>query len=347
MQASGRFRGENALMKPDLIAVVSARRGVPALRQLLSQLPSTFASPILCLVESDPLLIDLLQSSSRLKVRWADSGVKLEKATVYVSPPGCSLVVRPDDALSVTPFGVESSGLNPVDYFLSSAARHGGGLLSLVLSGFESDGVAGCQAVRERGGSVLVLDRATARYWGTAEPLVRAGASDRVLTMTELADAMRACFPSEDILRCAEIQIEVGGLLETALRISGTTMGLVSRLMQDQLGLLVQRGLKRDSIDRIDSMPARADTACGQAVLEKNRVVIPDVQARLVDAGFREMARSIGFRAVHAIPLMPAGGLPQGVLATLFPEPHDVSPEEARDIDRLGGRITPIIARLP
>jgi len=105
--------------------------------------------------------------------------------------------------------------------------------------------------------------------------------------------------------------------------------------------------LKTDSIDRIDSMPARADTACGQAVLEKNRVVIPDVQARLVDAGFREMARSIGFRAVHAIPLMPAGGLPQGVLATLFPEPHDVSPEEARDIDQLGGRIIPIIARLP
>ena len=97
----------------------------------------------------------------------------------------------------------------------------------------------------------------------------------------------------------------------------------------------------------MNSTPARPDTACGQAVLEKNRVVIPDVEATLVDASFRELARSIGFRAVHAIPLMPTGGPPYGVLATLFPHPHDVTPAEARDVDQLAGRITPIITRLP
>jgi hypothetical protein len=329
-------------MRADLVTVIAARRGISALRDLLSQLPSTFEAPIVCLVESDTRLVEVLQAASRLRVRWAGSGERLEKRTVYLSPPGRSLVMRPDETLSVAPFGVESSGLEPVDYFLSSAARHGKGLLTLVLAGFEGDGVTGCKAVREHGGAVLVLDRATARYWGMAESVVRAGASDRVLTMSELAEAMRACFPSEDVLRCAEIQIEVGGLLEMALRVSGTSMGMVSRLTNDQLRLLVQRGLTAQAVELIDGLP---ESAFGRAVLEKNRVVIPDMDAS-ANAAFREIARTIGFRAVHAVPLIPLDGDPRGVLATLFIQSHDVIPAEARDIDEVAGRMAPLIARL-
>ncbi len=332
-------------MRADLVTIVAARRGVSALRQLLSQLPATFQAPIVCLVESDPRLADALQSSSRLKVRWAESGARLEKRTVYLSPPGRSLILRPDDTLSVAPFGVDASGLEPVDYFLSSASRHGVGLLSLVLAGFERDGVAGCKAIRDHGGSVLVLDRATAQYWGMAEPVVRAGASDHVLTLTDIAEAMRACFPSEDILRCAEIQFEIGGLLETALRVSGTGMGVVSRVAKDDhLGLLVQRGLTADSVERIDPLPASPDPACGRWLLEKTRNVLPDLAAS-PSAGFRDLARALGFRAVHAVPLIDAGS-PRGVLATLFPQPHEVAAAEANDIDHLVRRIAPILREI-
>lgn len=333
-------------VKADLVAIVASRRGVSALRQLLSHLPATFEAPILCLVESDPGMVELLQSYSRLRVRWVEPGQKLEKHTVYLSPPDRSLVLRPDETVSVTPFGVGSTGLEPVDYFLSSAARHGPGLLALVLAGFEGHGVEGCKAVRERGGTVLVLDRATARYWGMAEAVVRAGASDRVLTMSELAEAMRACFPTANILRCAEIQIEVGALLETALRICGTTMGMVSRLAGDQLSLLVERGLAPESIERLDGVPARADTVCGRALLKRSRVVIRDVQA-IEEPAVIAAARTVGFRAVHAVPLLYSQAEARGVLATLFPQPHDVLPAEARDIDELAGRITTILARLP
>lgn len=332
-------------VKADLVAVVASRRGVSALRQLLSRLPRTFEAPIVCLVESDPGLVELLQSSSRLAVRWAQPGEKLEKHTVYIAPPSRSLVLRPDDTLSVTPFGVDSSALEPVDYFLSSASRHGPGLLALVLAGFEGHGVEGCKAVRERGGNVLVLDRATARYWGMAEAVVRAGASDRVLTMSELADAMRGCFPSDDILRCAEIQIEVGSLLETALRISGTTMGIVSRLSDNRLALFVERGLGPDGVERLDPLPAGRETVCGRALLERNRVVIADVHA-VTEPMMREAARTLGFRAVHAVPLLQRDD-PHGVLAALFAQPHEVAPAEARDMEQLAGRMTPIIARLP
>ena len=178
-----------------------------------------------------------------------------------------------------------------------------------------------------------------------AESVVRAGASDRVLTMSELAEAMRACFPSEDVLRCAEIQIEVGGLLEMALRVSGTSMGMVSRLTNDQLRLLVQRGLTAQAVELIDGLPAGPESACGRAVLEKNRVVIPDMDAS-DNAAFREIARTIGFRAVHAVPLIALDGDPLGVLATLFIQSHEVIPAEARDIDEVAGRMAPLIARL-
>jgi two-component system, chemotaxis family, protein-glutamate methylesterase/glutaminase len=333
-------------MKPDLVAIVAARRGVAALKELLSRLPSTFASPIVCLVESDARLLELLQASSRLKLRWAEPGARLEPGTVYLSPPGASIVLRPDDKLSITPYGVESSSINPVDHFLTSASRHGGALLALVLAGMEGDGVAGCKDVRARGGAVLVLDRATARYWGAAEPLVRAGASDRVLTLTEVADAMRACFPADDIVRCAEIQIEIGALLESALHMSGTSMGMVSRARHDVLGLLVQRGLPLEAIEKLDAIALSADNVYGRAVLSRSRVVVRDMEAASAADGFQESARVIGARAVHVIPLLPADP-PPGMLAAFFIKPHAVVPAEAATIDQIGARIAPIIARLP
>ena len=62
----------------------------------------------------------------------------------------------------VAPYGPESSALNPVDTFLESAAHcHGSKVLSLVLSGFDEDGVQGCDSVKRHGGTVLVTPPAS------------------------------------------------------------------------------------------------------------------------------------------------------------------------------------------
>jgi len=334
----------------EVVTLVSAARGLPALRQLLGQLPSSFPAPVVCLAQAGSRDLEQIRAATRMRVQWAQPGMPLEHGTVYVSPPQSGLVFRPDGTLSVTPVSIDSVAHNPVDHFLTSAAHvHGAAAACLVLAGLDGDGVAGCLALKQARAPVLVLDRATSLHWGLAEPIVRAGAVERVLTLAEACDALRACFTSRDLLRCAEIQIRLGELLETALSISGTRMGHITRGTSDasKLQVVVYRGLGAQFLERFDPIPVAADTGAGRAFMERTRVVVADVM-QAPHYTRRQDALLCGFRAVHATPIPPSPQRAvQGVLTTLFVQPHDVSPHEARDIDALAdeaGRLVGLVA---
>ena len=337
-------------MQYDVVTFVSASRGVAALRQALSHLPSTFGAPIVCLAQCDARMLDDLRAATRLRVTWAQAGVPLEKGTVYVSPPNAGLVWRPDGTLSLTPVSIDSTAHNPVDHFLVSAAStHGAGAACFVLAGLEGDGVKGALHFRQAGGTVLVLDRATSRHWGLAEPIVHAGGADRVLTLAEAIDALRACFTGRDLLRCAEIQLELGHLLETACSASGTRMGHITRRLPQghALKVLVHRGMGVHFLERFDTIPLASETAAARAYAYRQRVVVADVMCEPYYAQRRQDALLCGYRAAHATPIPPAPR-PEidGVLTTLFVQPHDVSPHEARDMDSLAEKASRLVARL-
>lgn len=335
-------------MQYDIVCVVASERGIPALRQLVAGLPSTFHAPIVCLAESREWLLEDLRRHTRMRVQWAKAGERLEKGTVYLSPPEASLVCTDPQRVTVAPYGPQSSALNPVDNFLTSVGScFGHRALAVVLAGFARDGVAGAASLKAAGGALLVLDRATAAYWGVAEPMIRAGHFDRVLTIAEVAEALRGCFTSQDLLRCAEIQIELGGILEWALRVSGTSMGCMQRRERSSgaLRVVAQRGLSREFIEHFDGMLPDAASVVGRAVLRRERVVIEDV---LEDPALREIAMASGVRAVHATPavLVPAAEV-VGLVTTHFRQPHAVSVHEARDLDEIAAEAAGIFARFP
>ena len=335
-------------MQYDLVTIVASPRGIPALRHLLAELPSRFSTPIVCLVQSTEALAGELQRGTRLRVCWARAGERAQRGCVYLSPPGLSVRCDAEGRFGLSPFGPESSALNPVDCFLMTAASaHGPRLLSLVLAGFDLDGVAGCEAVKQAGGCVLVLDRATARYWGMAEPIVQAGAADRVLTIVEVAEALRGCFTSQDLLRCAEIQIELGSVLEGAMRIWGTAMGHITRRTHtDELRIVVQRGLGIEFFDAFEAMPAHDETAWCQAVRLKRPIVIPDVGAAVRHPANR-FSGHLPYRAEMALPLLRERHQdPEGALTVLFRQPRAPWEGEAHGIDRLAARAADLIAHI-
>ena len=336
-------------MQYDLVTIVASARGVIALRHLLSELPSTFSTPIAALVESRPGLAEDLQAGSRLAVRWAEAGAHLQNGHVYLSPPATSFVCTPEGTLGFAPFGVESSAMNPVDMFLASSARiHGKRLLVLVLGGFDRDGVEGCEVAKRAGATVLVLDRATARYWGLADPIVRAGAASRVLTIVEVAEALRGCFTSQDLLRCAEIQVRLAGLLEAAMRISGTRMGHVTRRTRDtdRLRIIVQRGLDLDFFERFDGIPVDSETAWCRAVRYRQRVLVPDISG---EPGLLAHKRgAVPYRAVLAVPLLRAQPAIEahGALTALFPHSHEQPPFQSADLDPLAREAAELVVQV-
>jgi two-component system chemotaxis response regulator CheB len=71
--------------------------------------------------------------------------------------------------------------------FRSLAAVYGAGVLAVVMTGMGSDGMLGCRAIRDRGGSVLAQDQATSTVWGMPGAVANAGLAHNVLPLNEIA----------------------------------------------------------------------------------------------------------------------------------------------------------------
>jgi GAF domain-containing protein len=335
-------------MRYDIVAIVAAARGVMPMRRLLERLPADLAVPVVCLAEGNATLPVQIAAETRLDLRTVHPGDRIEAGCVYFAPPGTTPLVVEGRAITLAPYGPESAALQPQDHFLGSiAAQYGARALVVVLGNFDGDGVAGARAIKERGGTVLVLDRGTAAHWGMAEPIIRAGACDRVLGAEDVAEALRAWFTPCSILECAELQFRLGELLDEALRFCETRLGNV-RLLDpggDGLHIVVHRGFDRRVVDRFAIVRREQESASARALRLHSRVVIEDVEGDPQYASCIEAARVSGYRAVQSTPLFAANARMAGVLSTHFMTPHQLGPEEARMLDEVARSAAPYVTR--
>ena len=70
--------------------------------------------------------------------------------------------------------------------FRSAAAACGGATLAVIMTGMGQDGLRGCRAIRERGGSVLAQDEASSVVWGMPGSVVSDGLADRVVPLSQI-----------------------------------------------------------------------------------------------------------------------------------------------------------------
>jgi GAF domain-containing protein len=334
-------------MRYDIVAIVASARGLTPLRRLLQRLPRNLPVPVVCLSQADPSLAARLSDESGLEVRWASSTEPLHAGRVYLSPPGGTMLLL-DGSVTVAPYGPESTSLHPQDRFLESvAARYGARALCIVLGSFEEDGVQGARVVKEKGGTVLVLDRATAAYWGMAEPILRAGHCDRVLAAEEVAEALRAWFTQRDIIECAELQFELQQLLDSALRMTGTRMGDMQLFdpREQALRVIVHRGFEKRVLEEMAYIRASEEFPCARALRYRQRVVIEDLESDPQFVPYLPISTAAGFRASQSTPIFSMDTGIGGVFSTHYPYPHQVSAEEAQVLDGIAREARPFVTR--
>jgi two-component system chemotaxis response regulator CheB len=93
--------------------------------------------------------------------------------------------------------------------FRSAAATYGATTLGVILTGMGSDGLAGCRALRECGGTVIAQDQASSAVWGMPGSVVHANLAHRVLPLNAIA---------QEILRLtSRSQREAAELRESAM----------------------------------------------------------------------------------------------------------------------------------
>src|SRR5260370_15585444 len=110
------------------------------------------------------------------------------------------------------------------------------------------------------------------------------------------------------------------------------------------LEIHAQRGLSQEFLEHF-SRVRDAESACGRAMQQGQRVVIEDVQLDPEFAAHRAVANAAGVRAVQSTPLLGRAGETLGMISTHFRQPHRPSERELRLTDLYARQAAELIER--
>jgi two-component system chemotaxis response regulator CheB len=186
---------ETAVGAPPVVAMVASAGGIQALQRVLSSLDAELEAAVIVLLHLQParpsLLAQILARSTTMPVGEALDGETLRPGTVYVAPPDAHLEIT-EEGTFVLDSGPPVNNLRPsADKLLASMAPYRSHRLAVILSGFGKDGTIGGVALHDAGGTIFAQDEGTAEYFGMPSAAIEAGIVDRVVSVDELAAAVR------------------------------------------------------------------------------------------------------------------------------------------------------------
>lgn len=198
VQRIGRARGlsgrhEQIALRPqrsariDLLVIGASTGGLSALRELLGNLPTEFAAPILITQHLPAAFMPYFAAQVAVMAQRAafvaTQGRIVARGEIAVAPGDAHLVVqqaRERVALGLSRDAAPTRCCPSVDPMFASAAALGVAAAGVVLSGMGRDGLLGATAMVEAGGTVIVQDSSSSAVWGMPGTVARAGLASYV-----------------------------------------------------------------------------------------------------------------------------------------------------------------------
>jgi two-component system chemotaxis response regulator CheB len=189
--------GPASTRRASVIGICASAGGPPALVAVLSEIPATFAIPILVVQHIAPGFIEGF-------ARWLDDQVPLPVRLAGAGRSGPGIWVAPDDShlaigganRLVLDIG-EHAGLHrpSADVLLRSiAACAGADGVAVVLTGMGRDGADGLGAVKRAGGLTMTQDEASSAVFGMPKAAAERGA-EFVFGPTTIGQRLRTLRP--------------------------------------------------------------------------------------------------------------------------------------------------------
>lgn len=181
----------------EFLAIGFSAGGLPLVSDILTALPADYplALTIVCHLPSgqDSALAQVLAGRSRLPVVTARDKMAIQRGRVHVAPPDYHLLVenRRHFALSVDPpvLAVRPS----IDLLFDSAAEaFGEDLITLTLSGANSDGALGMARAHVLGAMTICLSPLKAEFTTLPEAVVSSVDVDYIADMDEIIALLSA-----------------------------------------------------------------------------------------------------------------------------------------------------------
>lgn len=179
----------------DVIAIGVSTGGPNALSEVIPALPINLGLPILIVQHMPPVftasLANMLDKKSSLHVKEAEHNEIIQSNTVYIAPGGRHMkasqgVGKINILLDDTP--PVNSCRPAVDVlFQSLPVIYGRRVLSIILTGMGSDGLAGVRQIKENGGYCLTQSADSCVVYGMPRSVDEQGLSDEQVPLSDLA----------------------------------------------------------------------------------------------------------------------------------------------------------------
>ena len=171
--------------KVPIVIIAASAGGLDPITEILDCYPKNLQVATIVIQHLSPAyrseLVGLLQSHTTQHVHELQGDTILIPNNIYVIQPGTQIVLD-NEVLKVFSRDTFSRPYFTIDVFLESVAKRGKPINTCVvlLSGTGSDGTAGCRAVRETGGFVVVQQLSDAKFDGMPSSVINSGAYDEI-----------------------------------------------------------------------------------------------------------------------------------------------------------------------
>jgi chemotaxis response regulator CheB len=168
--------------------------GLDAYRTILSLLPTNTGMAFI-IVHHQPsdgksLLTEILPMVTKMPVVLVTNGERAMPDHVYVVPAG-QQVTMDGDLFRIAPLLKAAGWPKNISIFLQSLAMDWKKrAIAVILSGFDSDGAAALQSIKDGGGIVIAQDFETAKQPDMPESAVKTGCVDYVLSPDRIASEL-------------------------------------------------------------------------------------------------------------------------------------------------------------
>jgi signal transduction histidine kinase len=144
------------------------------------------------------------------------------------------------------------------------------------------------------------------------------------------------------------IEEALAEILSAAADILQADFGNIQLLdpISQTLTIVAHRGFDQAFLNTFAEVDAEDDSACGQALRRRQRVLIKDVETDLTYLPYRADAAAAGYRAVQSTPLINAQGEMLGMLSTHYRQPTRLTVRDEQLLDIIAYYTANLLERL-
>ncbi|MEO0393473.1 MAG: chemotaxis response regulator protein-glutamate methylesterase [Pseudomonadota bacterium] len=187
-------RASTNLPVPDVIAIGSSTGGPQALFEVLKALKDGTRQPVFITQHMPGTFTNILANhiarQCEVDCVEAEDGAPVIDGRVYVAPGGYHMTVVSREGqqfIELNQDPPENFCRPAVDPMMRSLVNvYGRRVLALILTGMGQDGLKGCQAVVDAGGTVLAQDEDTSVVWGMPGAVANAGICSEIIPLPEI-----------------------------------------------------------------------------------------------------------------------------------------------------------------